>query len=146
MFLKRTVYHIDGNDYNQFQSVSLNIIAPVISIETIRKILVGNKLSTTIDKETFCMDNRIKCKQIKIKGYACNLYDFLKVIGVKDNSEVRDNLYIRHNEFKKIVYKPLPIRFSCFDPSTKVTKFTHNSPKVINKQEIIHNKLWRKLV
>lgn len=153
MKMKRTVYHIAGNDYQPHNLVMLTFLVQRVSIQNflkkarehyLRVLNYGNYIE---DYQPTYTDNVLK--PLTLKGTANNMAEFANFLGVTDIDELRENMYIRQcslrardgDKFRNKRYNG----FSCFDPATKIITFKSNAPrKIEGRQAVINGKLWRK--
>lgn len=159
MNLKRTVYHVAAKDYeanelieftffiqrvsiNNFLNLTFSESRPNLKVRTFVK-MIGE---FTIDFHNTNVDPAIR--PIIVRCYPGTLLEILHKIGLKDWSELDTNyLYIRNTNLRalKSVQYTRYNGIHVFDPKTKRSWLTSNSPqKIQGSQAIINGKLWRK--
>jgi hypothetical protein len=143
--LKRIVYHIAGNDYESFDSLTIRVNLQYVSIENVKKLVKELMLKISPAGKTIS-DYPFNLKPFNLTGHAENIYLFLSKIGFKDHSEVRDSINIRNTELRMPTRRGIRyLGISCYDPILHTWELKSNSPKSINgRQSIINGKLWRK--
>lgn len=142
MKMIRTVYHIDGKDYQENEMVEFSFFLPRNSIQSFKEVCMAKRCFYTTAKE-FQSDGT---KKITVRTYPDRLADLCQYLGKKNQDEVRSvwtvtNSFLRHERKPKKYYG-----YMCYDPNRKTTELKTNSPFVIKgNQEIFHGKLWRRI-
>ena len=151
--LKRTVYHIDGKDYESNEVITLKFNIQRVSIQTI----LEKANDCYIHVKSFAKEYNeyhgtvvypdVNCKVFVLGGYVSNMANFLISLGYSEYSEINRGFFnIIHSCYRKPSnigqrYKGI----ICFDPITKAWEMKSNSPSKINgNQSIINGKLWRR--
>lgn len=158
MSLKRTIYHIAGKDYESQDVVEFTFFIQRVSINNFLNLeffkhykirSLPYKIGEwTIDYMHTNVDAAIL--PIIIKTFAFNLAEVLNLLGISDRHDIdTPYLYVRNIELraKQSIKHERYNGIHVFDPKTKSSYLTSNSPKKIEgQQSIINGKLWRKYI
>lgn len=142
MKMIRTVYHFDGNDYQENERVDFTFFIPKNSIQSFKEICLAKGCGYVISK-TLQSDGT---KRVVVMTIPNRLVDLCHYLGKKDWDEVRSvwtvtNSFLRRKRQAKKYYG-----YMCYNPQTKKTELKTNSPFVIKgNQQIFNGKLWRRI-
>ena len=139
MKMKRILYHFDGINYEENETVTLVFFLPRNSIKNFLELC---NFGYKVDRD-FQSDGT---KRIVLKMPAHRMAELCQKLGKKEFDEVRTawtvtNSFLRRERFKKQYFG-----YMCYNPETKRTELKTNSPFVIKgKQQVFHGKLWRRI-
>jgi hypothetical protein len=143
MKIVRTVYHIDGKDFEENQRVNFNFFLPKNSIQSFLDLCRVKRVFIESISKTFQSDGT---KLIKTVSYPSDLYQLAYYLGVREWHTLQNGWTLTHSILKLERFKAKHYGYMCYNPATKTTELKTNSPFVIKGiQQVFNGKLWRRI-
>lgn len=153
MKMKRTVYHIDGKDYEEGSYISLSFNVQSVSIQNFLN--EAKKFHLYVNKfGNFFRDFQPTTtngflKNFELWGRVDCFCDFANFLGKREWQELNNNWYIRNCSLRAYNFgKYKNTRYDgimCYDPKNHTWELKSNSPCPIPANQVIFNgKIWRK--
>lgn len=152
MKMIRTIYRIDGKDYEESARCTLTLNVLAVSIQNFLGLAKECHCFVEWHGQIYTDSQRTNTngdmKSIRLFAHSPKyIVALAKRLGKNDWDTLNNNWNIRNHELRYCNYKTKPryIGVLCFDPATKQSKLVSNSPiKLINRQHIFNGKLWRR--